>query len=226
MRLRSAAVAAAGVVAAIGLSSHEAAADPPATTSTTAVDPVGQATRDEMAAIGAAIQASKSQEPPPGDGPVHPEVKVLSLQAVEAAPPPVAPEVVAPVREVIHSVLVAPTIPKQLIRATRTVTAIPPPAIPPLTAAPAEAPADPKTPTGAPVPPSAVTIATAPTVPATPPDSVAPATASDAWYPHEVAEMADQRIAERMRNSPVRGPPPSTAQALGNDARNTTTQVA
>jgi hypothetical protein len=61
---------------------------------------------------------------------------------------------------------------------------------------------------------------------ATPPTSVDAVTAGDAWYPAWVAETTDQRLAEKWRNAPVRGPPPSTATALGNSSTNTVTQVA
>jgi hypothetical protein len=222
VRWRPAALAAAGVVAAIGLSSQQAGAEP---VEEDAPDPVEQAARAQIREVGAAVAASKSA--PTGDGPVRPEVKVLSLEAIETVAPAVVSEVVAPMRSVIRDVLVAPTAPRQFIPATRTGTVAPqlPPIPVPLTAAPVDDPVG-QTPAPAPIPPSAVTISPAPTVPATPPGAVAPVTAGDAWYPHEVAEMADQRIAERMRSSPVRGPPPTTATALGNDARNTTTQVA
>jgi hypothetical protein len=236
VRWRPAAAAAAGVVAAIGLTSHRAGAEPvdnaaaePSSTTTTP-DRVSQAAHDEISRVGDAIAASPN--PPEGDGPVHPTVKPLALtEIVESALPPVdvnADVAIAPVRGAVAKVIAALPTPNRIVPAPITprrvpAVTVPIPAAPP--PAPAGAPAG-KTPSPGPTPSATATIVNAPTPPATPPTSVAPVAAGDQWYPTEVADLADQRIAQRMRSSPVRGPPPTTASALGNDSRNTTTQVA
>ncbi|MEY2467857.1 MAG: hypothetical protein QOF21_555, partial [Actinomycetota bacterium] len=49
--------------------------------------------------------------------------------------------------------------------------------------------------------------------------------ASQAWWPAGTETTVDQRIAEAWRGTPVRGPPPGVASALGNDGRTTIYQV-
>ena len=48
----------------------------------------------------------------------------------------------------------------------------------------------------------------------------------DAWWPSWTEDLVDQKIAAAWRETPVRGPPPGMATALGNDGQTTITQVA
>ena len=60
--------------------------------------------------------------------------------------------------------------------------------------------------------------------PALPP-SIDGAAAPQASWPASAEAAANQRIAEAWRGTPVRGPPPGVASALGNDGRTTIYQV-
>lgn len=48
----------------------------------------------------------------------------------------------------------------------------------------------------------------------------------DVWWPGWTEDLVDQKIAAAWRLTPVRGPPPGTASALGNDGQTSITQVA
>jgi hypothetical protein len=247
VRWRSAA-AAAGIVAAVGLNAHKAAADeveappadPPATTTTTATtappeepsqpeqpDIISEEQRAQLAEAQAAADSA-----PVGEGPVRSRPSMIAkplpadipqLPESPAPPPEITDASPAPV--LIHE-LVAPVRAKYRVLATNWPEGGPAEPQPtPLEAAPADD-ASGKQPAPSPAQANNATLTTTPATPkATPPPAVEPATSTDAWYPAWVAAETDQRIAEKWRTAPVRGPPPSTATALGNDSRNTTTQV-
>jgi hypothetical protein len=232
------------VLAAVGLNAHRASADdaeapppdaPPSTTttSTTAAPERDLFSEQQRAQLARAQQAADAT---PAEGPVHtnpPAAPAPEVTADVAAPP--AEHVDLPALDVA-----LPTFSDELVSLAapfrgrgetswRRLTpaaaaATPPPA--PLEPAPVDDPAG-KRPTPTPSSSTNATVTATPVTPkATPPPAIEPASSDDAWYPAWVADEADQRIAEKWRLSPVRGPPPSTATALGNDARNTTTQVA
>jgi hypothetical protein len=234
VRWRQAAAAAAGLLAAVGLNAHKAAADdaetsqPTTTTSTPEPEHQPDVISDQQRA-----QLEKAQHAaattPAGDGPVH--TKPALVPAAEPAPEPPSP--VAESFEVTDVRRPAAVIrelasPRRRVRGqaeTSSVGEMPEPVAEPLTAAPVDDPAGKSSPT-APAQSNNATVTTTPVAPkATPPPSLETPTPTGDWVPAAVNTEIDQRIAERWRTSPVRGPPPSSATALGNDSRNTTTQV-
>lgn len=242
-----------GVVAAIGLSAHGAGAQvadeaptdttlppsdttiPPPESTTTTTEPPPPPPDYVGAERRARIDAATSAEAniPTGDVPVHAHAKTPTApgdppvpaavdlpRITDSAPPaPLSPELVS-----LRAHIRAWAETSSAVGAVGSATEAAAPQ--PLSAAPVDGPAG-----KAPAPGSSSTNATVTTTPvapkATPPASVDPAGFSnDGWVPAALSDEIDQRIAEKWRTAPVRGPPPTTATALGNDARNTTTQVA
>jgi hypothetical protein len=240
MRWRPVAASAAGVVALLGLGAGKAAADasdeavdaPTTTTSTTvAPEPTG---REDRLAQANELLAVEAQLPPPKPKPAPPVTPVLATPVEQpAAADPVVAGVVTPAP--VHAPnssdesAVFPS-----IRPTSSPVATAAPASPsPAAAAPSPepAPADNSKPSTPTPPTQPATAATATTVTGKSTDAAPPSTAAvlqpeDVWWPAWTEELVDQRIAAAWRQTPVRGPPPGTASALGNDGRTTITQVA
>ncbi|MBA2609956.1 MAG: hypothetical protein H0U92_13525, partial [Actinobacteria bacterium] len=57
------------------------------------------------------------------------------------------------------------------------------------------------------------------------PPTAGAAGADEQWWPTWAGDLLDQRFATAWRSNPVRGPPPGSASALGNDGRTTIYQV-
>lgn len=222
MRWKPVAAGAAGVVAAIGFGSQHAAADDEA---------FGTDVADRFAEVEAAQHFAATQ--PEGTRPVRPEVNAIALieQPVatvgsgslepDATPDRAVAEVVTrPVKQVAETIGIA--VSRALAAPQRPAAPAPPPA-------PVANPVDQTDPATTPVAPETAAVSvTKPTYDSTaaPTTAVAPATRADGWVPAEIAHEADRRISERYAGTPVRGPPPSTASALGNDGRTTIYQVA
>ena len=233
----------AGVLAAVGLHAHKAAADeevaPPPTdagpsTTTSTTQPPGRSLISDAQRAQLERARAAAQTVPEGEGPIGarapaPPTTIAAVTAPVPAPdlPDRKPSVDR--RRAITDDLVRRSLParqlriKKALRLPGAVDDAPAPA--PLEPKPADdRPGDKKEPAA---PATAISISTSQVTPkATPPPAASPASSDDAWYPAWVAAQADARIAERWRTSPVRGPPPSLATALGNDARTTITQVA
>lgn len=81
-------------------------------------------------------------------------------------------------------------------------------------------------PAGPPTAATSTSTVTAKSSDAAPAPSAATLQPEDVWWPAWTEELVDQRIAAAWRETPVRGPPPGMASALGNDGRTTIYQVA
>jgi hypothetical protein len=214
----------------------ESAAQTSPTTTTSpppSYDPLSAKDRAKFAEAAAAYEAAKDE---PAKGPVRPKPDVIALQEIEdpPAPPPdvhVGAAVALPSARPTFAASPELVSPQPRFRGrgetSSGIEAVAAAVAQPLQAAPADEPVG-----GVPLPEPIAAVAAAvalklkPGEKSTPPSTMDPVTAGDAWYPATVAAEADQRIAEKWRTAPVRGPPPTVATALGNSSTNTVTQIA
>ena len=245
MAWRHLAAGAAGVVAAVGLGAHGAAADdagasdapadpstpaaqpgPTTTTTLPKLSPEDQAKLDRAHQLNAFAQTmptytAPKKQPVADDTPAANRLAFVST--LDGAAPPSSSKVAQRFGEAS--------------RLSRAVSAHNPSSKPvvesaaqtPAAAAPSASPADDPSPqkhtSSGPVQATTATTSTTSTATPTLPSSVDGATASQAWWPTWAADLVDQRIDEAWRETPVRGPPPGVASALGNDGRTTIYQV-
>jgi hypothetical protein len=186
---------------------------------------------EERARLEEAARALEESKDRPADGPVRPKPpKVLAFEEIPDATTsaPVDKNTVPTISAVAETLTTSATGAVSFPHREPARPSSLPEELPPVepTAAPVEDAPKNSAPATSPVQNAVVTKAIETTPKATPPTGLDPVTAGDEWYPAWAADLADQRIAEKWRNAPVRGPPPSSATALGNSSTNTVTQVA
>ena len=230
-------------MAAVGLGAHTASADdagaadapadpgaaqPTTTTTMPKLSAEDQARLDQANKLDAFAQQLPKQ-PPPKPKPAATDASAANPLAVvstlDGAAPPLPPKVtqrLADAARVAKSLpsTTAPTSSKAVDES-----AVQTPTNPAPSPSPADDPSPDKHTSTGPVQATTATTSTTSTATPTLPPSVEGATAAQQWWPTWAGDMADQRIAEAWRETPVRGPPPGVASALGNDGRTTIYQV-
>ena len=253
MRWRPVAAAAAGVVAVVGLNAGKAAADtgdesvdPSPTTSTTTPKPdpsldERSAKLDQAASYSAYVDSLPPYTPKPKPAPpvdlsapvsaVTHLAPTISVGDDQTAPTPdflrLTPDIRAKAAESPRKQPSAVDQARAAMAAEAGAAANG--ASAPAVEAPSAAPVDDPSPNQSPAA-STATYATTTgantntSTPALPP-APGSAGATDQWWPTWAGDLVDQRFEAAWRENPVRGPPPGTASALGNDGRTTIYQV-
>lgn len=241
---KSVAVGAVGVAAAIGLSAHGAAADtidapveptPDTTPTTVAPEPVvpivpaedvPEAKRGKLDTAYALNDIAQMEPRKPKATPT-PEV-AAPLAVITSAAPILGPVVPSPTEVVRAAVARARAFSADFVSPDDHNSAEVPSATA-ATRAPDPVPADGPSPlkgnATSPGSSATTTSASTNTSTATPPPGFDGVAAGEQWWPTWAGELVDQRLATAWRSTPVRGPPPATASALGNDGRTTIYQV-
>lgn len=243
---KSVAVGAVGVAAAIGLSAHGAAADtidapveptPDTTPTTLAPEPVvpivpaedvPEAKRGRLDAAYALNDIAQMEPRKPKATPT-PEVAAPLAVITSAAPilgPPAAPTTAA-LTDFLRSSAQRGALErrKSMELPGDGPAAVTPAATPTPDPVPADGPSPLKGNATSPGSSATTTSASTNTSTATPPPGFDGVAAGEQWWPTWAGELVDQRLATAWRSTPVRGPPPGTASALGNDGRTTIYQV-
>ncbi len=252
MRWRPVAAAAAGVVAVVGLNAGKAAAeaadegvDPGPTTSTTTPSPPldeRSAKLDQAASYSAYVDSlppytPKPKPPPPIDlsAPVSAVTHLaptISIGDDQTAPNPDFLRILHPRGEGSAQSRERKASAVDQARAAMAAEAAAGVAnggSAPKAEPPSAAPVDDPSPNQSSAPSSATyattTGANTNTSTAALPPTPGSAGAADQWWPTWAGDLVDQRFEAAWRENPVRGPPPGTASALGNDGRTTIYQV-
>ncbi len=255
MRWRPVAAAAAGVVAVVGLSSHKAGADtgdegvdPTPTTSTTAATPDPKIEERSRKLDQAAVYSQYVDSLPAYVPKKKPALPAADLSAAVSAVAPLVPTISIGDQTLIprlpagfgpdHGGNPAESHTKKKVsavdqaRAAMAAEAAASAANPgstSVTESPSAAPVDDASPSrnqaSDPAVYATTTAANTNSSTTAPPPAAGAAGAGEQWWPTWAGDLLDQRFAAAWRSNRVRGPPPGTASALGNDGRTTIYQV-